>query len=69
MTTKPSHTLFTTRKFEVDGEQRTEFNKVGVAWEHLSGDGFQISLTSLPIDGKLVMLVAKENDSETTQQP
>lgn len=41
------------------GEDQTNWIRVGVAFPHADGEGFQIELKALPITGKLVMRLHK----------
>lgn len=38
-----------------DGGTATSWNRVGVAFAHKDGEGLNVELTSLPLDGKLVI--------------
>tara|TARA_R110002124_G_scaffold261819_1_gene427774 strand:- start:728 stop:937 length:210 start_codon:yes stop_codon:yes gene_type:complete len=50
-TKAPSHAVYV-----VEGDGDNAFwTKVGSAWGHDDGDGFNIRLTALPIDGRLVI--------------
>lgn len=50
-TNKPSHAVY-----HVDGEGPKKFwTKIGAAWAHDDGEGFNIQLTCLPVDGRLVV--------------
>ena len=45
----PSHGVFT-----VEGEgDRAFWTKIGAAWQHKDGDGFNVSLTALPLSGRI----------------
>ncbi|MCB8835821.1 hypothetical protein [Aurantimonas sp. VKM B-3413] len=65
MTTKsksssPSHTVYV-----VEGEgDRAFWTKVGSAWFHDDGEGFNIRLTALPIDGRLIIRKAKAKSDQ-----
>ena len=49
--TRPSHAVYT-----VEGQGKTSYwTKIGAAWAHESGEGFNIQLTALPLDGRLVV--------------
>ena len=52
--TQPSHGVYVV---EGDGSYWT---KVGAAWPHQDGDGFNITLTALPLSGRLVIRTKKE---------
>ena len=55
----------TTRRFDVyvvedytkEGEERANWIRVGIAFENKDGKGFNLQLSTLPINGKLVMRV------------
>ena len=54
-----------TRRFDVyvvedytqGGEEKANWIRVGVAFENKDGKGFNVQLSTLPINGKLVMRV------------
>lgn len=53
---QPSHGVYV-----VEGEgDRAFWTKVGAAWPHQDGDGFNIALTALPLSGRLVIHAKKE---------
>lgn len=57
--TSPSHDVYV-----VDGEGETAFwTRIGAAWPHVNGDGFNIQLTCVPIDGRLVIRKRKLKES------
>ncbi|KRR20997.1 hypothetical protein CQ14_35980 [Bradyrhizobium lablabi] len=42
--------------FVVEGEgDNAYWSKIGAAWPHQDGKGFNIQLSSLPLDGRLVI--------------
>lgn len=52
----PSHDVYV-----VEGEgDRAFWAKVGAAWPHQDGEGFNVSLTALPISGRIVICARKE---------
>lgn len=54
-TTKPSHRLYT-----VTGEgEAARWNDIGVAWPTKDGKGFTLSLSSMPLNGRIVMRTAE----------
>jgi hypothetical protein len=62
--TKPSHTCFTVRE---RGEDAKGFwLAIGSAWTNRDGS-FNIQLDALPIDGKIVLRIRKEKDTEANQ--
>jgi len=57
---RPTHTVHV-----VEGEGDSAFwTKVGAAWAHEDGEGYNISLTALPLNGRLVVRTAKLADKE-----
>ena len=64
----PSHfNVFTVEEFDAPtsedrGRKAKSWSKVGVAFPHKEGAGYNIQLRSLPVDGKLVVLPANANE-------
>ncbi|MEQ9587302.1 MAG: hypothetical protein RJS97_05070 [Parvibaculaceae bacterium] len=56
MSKKPTHTVYQVTKTGED----SFWNRIGAAWEHGDGEGFNIKLNALPLEGEIVMRVAKE---------
>ena len=55
---RPTHAVFV-----VEGEGDSAFwTKIGAAWAHEDGEGFNITLTALPLNGRLVVRTAKTTD-------
>jgi hypothetical protein len=51
--------------FVVDGEGDNAFwTKIGAAWLHEDGKGFNILLTAMPVSGKLVVREPKPQEAE-----
>lgn len=46
---------FTVREYEVNGEKKSDWTKVGVAWPHQDHKGFRLVLTAVPLDGVVVL--------------
>ena len=52
----PSHGVFV-----IEGEGEKAFwTKVGCAWQHQDGNGFNITLSAVPLTGRLVLRSRKE---------
>ncbi|MBY2985672.1 hypothetical protein [Rhizobium leguminosarum] len=57
---RPSHEVF-----HIEGEGKKAFwTKIGGAWSHDDGDGFTISLSCLPLNGRLVVRKPKKDDKQ-----
>lgn len=51
---KPTHTAYVVR----DGKKESDkgyWLEVGAAWPHKDGKGFDVVLSALPVDGRLVV--------------
>ena len=50
-----AHDVLTTDEYQdkKTGETKTKWIRVGVAWPSRSGDGFDLRLNALPVNGKL----------------
>ena len=58
----PSHNVFTV---EDRGENEDPFwLKIGAAWAHKDGKGFNITLSAFPPDNRLVLRVPSETEEE-----
>lgn len=57
----PSHIAYHVRDV---GEDKSYFNRVGSAFEHKDGKGFNVILDALPVDGKLTLRTPKERLSD-----
>ena len=53
---------FTVREYEVTGEKKSDWTKIGVAFSHQDGKGFNVLLQALPLDGKMVLRLHEENE-------
>ena len=52
---RPTHTVYV-----VEGEGDSAYwTKIGAAWAHEDAEGYNISLTALPLNGRLVVRTAK----------
>jgi hypothetical protein len=65
----PTHTnptvrydVFNVKTFDVQGEERTDWRKLGVAFPHRDGKGFNVELDLLPLDGKLAVRLYEPKD-------
>ena len=50
--------------YAVTGEGKQAFwTRIGSAWPHQHGEGFNIELNALPVNGRIVMMPPKAEDS------
>ncbi|EMS96068.1 hypothetical protein H009_19507 [Agrobacterium tumefaciens str. Cherry 2E-2-2] len=60
-TTIPTHHVFV-----VDGEGTNAFwTKIGAAWRHADGKGFNMTLNAIPLDGRVVVRSVKAAEERT----
>jgi hypothetical protein len=53
----PTHIVYQVR----DGGQKGFWTRMGAAWAHKDGKGFNIQLEGIPLDGRLTMRAASES--------
>lgn len=53
----PTHTAYHVR----DGKDKGFFTRIGAAWPHKDGKGFNVQLDVAPLDGKIVLRLNTEN--------
>lgn len=54
----PSHVAYQVR----DGKGDKGFwTRIGAAWQHADGKGFNIQLECVPLDGRITLRIASEN--------
>lgn len=66
-TTKPSgetvrFDAFSVRDYEIAGEARSDWTRIGTAWPHQDGEGFRVLLHCLPLDGVVTLRIAKPKE-------
>ncbi len=52
----PTHIAYQVR----EGSQKSYWTRIGAAWAHADGKGFNIQLESVPLDGKISLRVPSE---------
>ena len=52
-------TAYSVREFEKDGQTQSSWIPIGVAFAHRDGNGWDLRLDALPIDGKIALRRAK----------
>jgi hypothetical protein len=67
---KPTHKAFVVED-RGDGEKDTDafWTRVGSAWPHKDGKGFNVVLSALPANGRLVLREFSEEDAEDEKKP
>jgi hypothetical protein len=54
---KPTHTVYHVREGQGD---KTYWTRIGGAWAHNDGQGFNCQLEVVPLDGRVTLRVANE---------
>ena len=58
---KPSHIAYTARGYkDADGTEKKRWHEIGAAWPTKSGNGFNVTLYALPVDGQFGLFVPSE---------
>lgn len=57
-TKAPSHIAYQVRDRE---GKKGFFTRIGAAWPHGDGQGFNIQLEAVPLDGRITLRIAAEN--------
>ena len=52
----PSYIAYTVR----EGKDKSYFTRIGAAWPHKDGKGFNIQLDAVPLDGKITLRIATD---------
>jgi hypothetical protein len=55
--------VFTVEEYERDGKTQKRWTKIGAAFPHKEGIGFNIELKAFPVDGRLVALPPDLDDN------
>ncbi len=55
---KPSHVAYQVREKE---GRKSFWTRIGSAWAHADGKGFNFQVESVPLDGRIVLRVASES--------
>ncbi len=53
----PTHIAYQVR----EGNPKAYWTRIGAAWAHKDGKGFGLQLDSIPLDGRITLRVASEN--------
>ena len=58
---KPTHSAYVVKESSTGG--KSFWNRIGSAWKHKDGDGFNIQLECIPLDGRITLRVNDEKKS------
>jgi hypothetical protein len=57
--------VFTVEEYETNGKTQKKWTRIGAAFPHKEGVGFNIELKAFPVDGRLVALPPDPNDDRS----
>ncbi len=57
--------VFTVEEYESSGKTQKKWTRIGAAFPHKEGEGFNIELKAFPVDGRLVVLPPDPNDDRS----
>jgi hypothetical protein len=60
--------VFTVEEYDSNGKTQKRWTKIGAAFPHKDGIGFNIELKAFPIDGRLVALSPDTNDGNVRNE-
>jgi hypothetical protein len=64
---KPTHRAYVVKTFRgKDGEEKSRWLEIGSVWTHANGEGFNVELDALPVDGKIVIRLDKPKPATGT---
>ena len=61
---RPTHTAYSVREYQKNGQKESDWTRIGVAWAHRDGDGFDIILEALPINGRVALRKSKPKSEQ-----
>jgi hypothetical protein len=61
---KPEYKAFTVKDIGKGDEKKGRWLEIGAAWPHKDGEGFDLTLDALPVDGRIVLRKPTPKPSE-----
>lgn len=52
---RPTHLAYSVRDYAKRTETKSDWTKIGIAWAHKDGNGFDIILDALPVNGRVAL--------------
>ena len=62
---KPDYEVFMVKDFGSPKEKKSKWTKVGAGWTHQDGEGMNIQLDAVPVDGKLNIRKYRERNESS----
>ena len=65
---KPDYVAMTARNYkDADGKEKARWYEIGAAWRTKSGDGFNVTLNALPVDGSFSLFTPKAKPESASE--
>ena len=64
---KPTYVAYTVREYRAGNQMKSSWCRIGAAWPTKSGEGFNITLDALPIDGRITLMLPKAEDKAAAE--
>jgi hypothetical protein len=59
-TNKPTHEVFQVMEIS---EGKSYWNRIGAAWLHEDGEGLNVTLNAIPLDGRIIIRTPKSDEN------
>ena len=50
----------------IEEGRKSIWSKIGAAWSHKDGQGYEVRMDALPVDGRIVLRTIKDSDQDQT---
>lgn len=57
-------TAYSVRDFEKEGQAQTSWTRIGIAFAHHDGNGFDVVLDAIPVNGRIALRKAKPKSEQ-----
>jgi hypothetical protein len=64
---RPTHTAYSVRKYQKNGEHKSQWTPIGSGWLHGDGEGFDIVLECIPVNGRVALRKNKPKSEQAEQ--
>jgi hypothetical protein len=65
----PSHLVYHVREFDGRNGKSSFWTRIGSAWQHADGKGFNVQVECVPLDGRITLRIASEKKDAAPGQP
>ncbi len=61
---QPTHVAYSVRDYQKDGKTDASWTRIGAAFAHKDGKGFDVTLDALPVTGRVVLRINEPKTGE-----